>query len=618
MTRVLKSGRVLISGRGGAAKTTLVNRLARDLSAKQFALPIVLNLKSWTPLIDAEWKSLPDDVSFRMEFLLTRVGVPKLNLAMLDGLEPALLRLIIADGLNEITPSVAQQVIVTLDEHVRRAPQSGVIITDRIVRRDFASPRRWNLCTVMPLSDNDIRNYLKSSPDKLAAFDAASTQKRSLLRTPLFLNQFLHSAGTASSNLLNNAAELRYYFVNQIGLSSAELRRAAIAAFGAYEHQAARTFSVTSFTETAGAELTAKLTEAGALHVKDGLGFFTPPSAPRFPSFVVLAENQDHWVPKYFDVVTFYAASFDILALSLEQLETPGKVDTFLERLYDWNVYAPAYALAEARHGGDVHVSPELEVEILAMLSERKWDRITSTAQKAKDGLAIFPTGSRARAFLQTAHIADLFDLVWRLNSDSRKFNDWRRLFTLSPDSKIDDATLTKVREVNSVSGWTLANVLKRISITDAQIALMRSWLNEFAKEETVLWRLAHVLGAYPSRQNAEALFAVCERTDVRWASYGALRSLTEMAARSSEPSLTVFIFDWLRHYVATAPPSERVWELEQLIFVEAPPTNWLESVVALIEEIYARESDEGSRTRWSVTMQRFVKLYSKPKGLEP
>lgn len=608
--RVSKTGRVLISGRGGAAKTTIVYRLARELVGDRTVLPIILNLKSWTAPLYEEWKAAPDDVSYKMELFLTRVGIPKLNLATLDALDPQVMRLILVDGLNEITPATAQEIILTLDEYVRRAPQSGVVITDRIVRRQFTNSRRWNLCTVLPLSNEKIRKYLQSNQAKLTAFENAPPEEQALLRTPLFLDQFLHSSRSTATGLLTNAAELEYYFVGQIGLTTNELHNAAVAAYAVYEKQATRTFSLAEFERNAGKEVVEKLKAAGAIEEKGDLGFFAHHLHHDFLVSLLLAETEDWWRPEHFNVVTFQAASFDILALVLEQLKETPRGDVFLQRLYDWNVYAPAYALAEAYHGGGVQVSVEVEVIVLAMLAERKWDRVTSTAQKATDGLALFPRKTRADAFLRVKTASELFDLVWTFKTESKGFNEWRKLFTLPSDKSLPDAAVERLLEPDSIIGWTLANVLKRISVSESQVKLLRTWASSRAKTEPTVWRLAHVLGAYPSKENVETLFEIFERRDVPWANYGALRSLIEMASRSADEELTLNIFQRLGTKLGWLLRPGPLRDLGHLIFVQPAPAIWPKAVLGLLEQIYACQHEDADRTYWMIVAQQFARSY--------
>src|SRR5207245_9844737 len=138
--------------------------------------------------------------------------------------------------LNEIHPTVAQEIISVADEYVRRAAQSVVIVTDRLERRSFSDPNRWRLCVLKPLSDEEIRTHLAAQPPKLEAFNRAQPSQQQLFRTPLFLNQLLNSRRPIGT-LLTSEAELADFFENRVGLTQSEIAVASKAAFMLYESQ---------------------------------------------------------------------------------------------------------------------------------------------------------------------------------------------------------------------------------------------------------------------------------------------------------------------------------------------------------------------------------------------
>lgn len=608
LNKVVKTGRVLISGRGGAAKTTLVYRLLSHLQNDQFVLPILMNLKSWTEPIYKDWNQLPKHADDRMEFLLSHVSIPRLNLALLDAVDPQVMKLIVADGLNEITPDTAQEIIAALDGYVRRAHQSGVIITDRIVRRQFANPMRWNFCAIQPLSTESVQKYLQNFPEKLAVYEKAGETEKVFLSTPLFLDQFIRSAGPNATRLLTNAAELKDYFINRVGLVESELQQAASGAYAAYERQPSRTFSISDFEKIAGTKVTQKLVTAGTVQIEEPLAFFQHHLHQDYLVAYFLTKSVDYWNHEYFNKITFEAASFDVLALTLEQIEDTSRVDLFLEKLYDWNVYAPGYALAEAYQGGRVQVSMETEVIVLAMLAERRWDRFASTVQRASDGLALFP--NHTNAFRRVQNLTELFDLVRSLKSDNNSFNRWRRLFTLSSSDGLSDEEIRELLKNDSVVGWTLANVLKRIAVTESQLQFLRRSATERNQSETVVWRLAHVLGAYPSKENMELLFGIFEKTQMPWASYGALRSLVELAARTKEGELTAAVFDRLASKLDILLGINTLRSFPNLLFIKPVPDTWAKTIVTFLERIYASVQDDAERERWSAVARRFLKVY--------
>ena len=77
--------------------------------------------------------------------------------------------------------------------------------------------------------------------------------------------------------------------------------------------------------------------------------------------------------------------------------------------------------------------------------------------------------------------------------------------------------------------GWTSSNVLRRKALTNQQQQTVRQTLQN-APEPVVRWRGAHVLGRFPSMENAGVLLDSLTR-DTREVRYGSTRSLIEMAA---------------------------------------------------------------------------------------
>jgi hypothetical protein len=86
--------------------------------------------------------------------------------------------------------------------------------------------------------------------------------------------------------------------------------------------------------------------------------------------------------------------------------------------------------------------------------------------------------------------------------------------------------------DVNSIVGWTLANVLKRVTIGQAQFAL----INNLARHErsVVRWRAVHVLGSYPHGDSIALGFELFDKDEVFWVRYGAIRAIVEMAAKAN------------------------------------------------------------------------------------
>src|SRR5712664_1140027 len=94
----MKKGFVVLTGKGGGAKTVIVFRLAKH-ALKSGALPIVISLKDWTGKDYGNWDAA-DSQSAKVDFLLGRFGLVSFSSLDLEGVPPHVIRLILVDGLN--------------------------------------------------------------------------------------------------------------------------------------------------------------------------------------------------------------------------------------------------------------------------------------------------------------------------------------------------------------------------------------------------------------------------------------------------------------------------------------------------------------------------------------
>ncbi len=611
LDKTLGTGRVLISGRAGAAKTTILYRLLRNMLADPEAVPILIDMKSWAPHAE-RWAHVAEDFSYRMDFLLSTVARPKTNLAFFDSIDPSILRAILIDGLNEVTPTVAQQIITTVDEYIRRAADSVVIATDRVVRRTLINPKNWNLCALQPLAAEEVRRHLQPFPEKLRAYEASRHEHRQLFQTPLFLNQFLQAtvAPQAGLLLLTTDGGLSYYFQQQIGLTDAEMTAVSAAAFEMYRTQKSRSFVLSEFRVLAGSDAAAKLEGSTLRMIDDDRAYFDHHLHHDYLASRYLVGHDNLWNHAGFDAITFKAASFDALALALQQLKAPDPADRFIQALYDWNVYAPAYVLSEAYYGGAVSVSAAMQTVLSAMVAEKRWDFVLPTRQFAKDALSVFPAGSIARRFLELASLADLISEVRALTVECQRFQIWQRVFSLGADEEVAEGLFEEISSDDSIIGWTLANVLKRTKVNEARQERLRSIAARNDQSVPVCWRIVHVLGRWPTAQNVSLLIRFLDHHTAFWVRYGSLRSLIELAGRSGDGALRSKVFSALQQRAPQIIEKRMAGELRRALFVSDAPPAWSAAATGLIIALYAAEKDEEQRTSWLKVEQKIIKEY--------
>lgn len=597
LKRVKHTGRVLLTGRGGGAKTVIIQRIAKE-ALRSNIIPVILSLKKWTGQDYDLWHQRAESSS-KVGFLLQRFGLTPVGFSDLDSLSTDVARLVLLDGLNEVDSRTGQEIIYMLDEFVRYAVNTSVVVTDRLVRREFIRPPRWQLAMVLPLDDSEVRKHVS---EKLGsrAYDEFSEDSKSLLKTPYFLSSFLDNGYVADSR----SDEMRKYFVAH-ALTEAELDSAARAAFEVYG-ESARSFGTARFEETAGKEVFRKLVQTGAVMQAGPLSYFDHHLKHDYLAARYLVASADRWHSETFDRITFNGSSFETIMFAGEQIENQDQADLFIRHVYDWNIYGVGYALSEARR---IAVSPEMQTVILAMFAERKWDVIEATAKRAADTLGLIPSAN-AKQYLSAENIETVFRLVDGVGSQKQWFDEWKALFTMRPRNGQFEVPIGLLRNEDSVLGWTSSNVLKRMTLSPERQTELVTMLQE--NSDVVRWRVAHVLGSFPSDANLNALAG--RLIDIPRVRFGAVRSLVEMAAYS-ERELAERIFTRIRDRVNDIGQIRAVVdELLRAVFVRKKriaDLEWLQFVFPVIKALQAQSSEE-TRAQYERVSQRLVETYGR------
>jgi hypothetical protein len=590
--RANRTGRVILCARGGGAKTVILHRLAKH-AVQAGDVPVLVNLKKWTEPLYKRWADLREDGLERAAFLLAELSEPRITLHELESLPTDTARIILVDGLNEVRLRTGNSILAALDSVVRRSVNTCTIVTDRLVRRDLSNAERWQLATVQPLTDDEIRRHVKARFRSTAILD--DPQTRALLSTPYFLDVLLREGSVAPSG----SQAIRDYFVRHMSLTASELASAGLAAFRAYGDDRTRVFSTSAFAGDAGELVWQKLRGGGAVVAMNGTAYFTHHLKHDYLASLYVSANRDRWEPNSFGIITLGASSFDAVALALEQLETSDEADLFVRRVYDWNPYAAAYATAEGLCRMSVKVSQQMQVVLLAMLGERRWDLIEMSAQRAVDALSIFP-GDDARRIREADSLDDIFKFLEALPPQPAWFARWRSLFSRTSGTPARDEDLALLTEPDSIIGWTSANVLKRLALTQEQLGRLRMEL--LGPDPTTRWRIAHVLGAFPTPANAEALLTVAQDDANEWARYGAIRSLVELAALSPSEQLRQTVFTTIAEGVTELiADRRRLEEFERAIFIrkDRAPGDWVRAAGTVVQVLYSETVDRDRREHW-------------------
>lgn len=573
------SGRVILHAGAGAGKSSILLQLLR--SAPSSTYPIFIDLAN----MRTEAFATGESVKQRLSILLPDAARPAIDEATLAALPGDGLRLLLVDGLSEVAGGMAEDVLATLDAFARRNPNAGCIVADRLTRRSTPDDA-WRLASVAPLDDAQIR--------------AHSRQVSPLLRSPLFLDLAIKKGIETTTE----SSTFRRYFRDTVGLSQPQLMDAAKAAFKAYLDRPSRTFSLSSFRKEVGNEAMDVLLRTGAVRKGRDVdtAFFSHQLFHDYLGSVWFSERPDAWDPASFNALTFKAASFDVLALTLEQIEDRNLAEDFLRRVYDWNFYGSGYALARVSARQEIAVSHDMETALLAMLAERRWDLIRATALRVTDALRLFDTDS-AKRWLEARNEQEVYEIVSDQHFDSEAFREWRDLFLVAPSTPAADKIVRAIANEDSLMGWTAANVLKRVQLSDEQAAELRDLLRD--QNKTIRWRVAHALGAHPSDANVDSLVYALDDDD-EWVKYGAIRSLIESAARSTTVRDRV-IAELRRRLPEIEATPTLSWGLEHSLVLAEPPNEWPDVVAPLVEELWAQAPTVEQQDRWRRAAHRIL-----------
>lgn len=374
-----------------------------------------------------------------------------------------------------------------------------------------------------------------------------------------------------------------------------DIVRLAAAAYEQYSATSSRRIDPVSFGAAVPAEQIAQLKAAGILTSSPPLRF-----SHHLISDYLAARHlagRPAWGRADLDHLTLNASSFDALGMLLEL--TPDRAGELVVVAYDWNFYAAAWLLAEARAAG-VPVPAGLETAVLGMLGERRFDRVRATAMQVTDALRAHGT-AYARALLAATSRDGVCDVV-REASTEPAWTTWREMLLRPDGAPATHEDVALLTSKDPLLGWTTANTLRRASAADVWDAVIRLLRDDSG---TVRWRAAHALGRRPQPQVVEELLRVLADDDYNWARYGALRSLVELAA-DAEPDLRGEVLDRISaHAGLLSERPELARETERALELIDPPAGWPDATAVIVEKLWAQPATVDQQDRWSALGER-------------
>lgn len=603
---VQRERRAVLYGPSGAGKSWTLLHLARQVASNDDPLVVLVDLKAFRPIWLTKIPDTPvgDELLPAIDAILSAATEPiaATQLAMLARDRTVLL---LVDGLNEV-PEVSERMRIALNEYARQQPRIRLLVADRRAEL-FYRDARWNLIACDGLFDADARNVVDRRFGA-GTFDTLGTSDRELLELPFFLDRALRFGDPR----LGPRAHAVESFLLASGLTTAELERVAEAAYKTYA--ARRSVFAAAELELLGDGPLDRLRTAGIVVRVGSDERFAHQLLHHYGAARWVAGHEELWTPVTLDVITANAASNDAVGMALTLTEQVDARDELLRVVYDWNWRAAVDALLETQ-AADCPVSPALEIAVLAMAAEKLFDPVAGTATRVRNQMRRFPADSVAARLREVPTHEQLLELIASLSVDGPAwYVAWRAVFLARPGhGTLDDELIAQVATAEPLIGWTTANAIRRFPGDDVRAAQLRALYFAHRADQsdpfanTVRWRIVHAVGRWPSPANVELLQRTLDEDRDLWVRYGAVRSLMELAALSSD-GLRGAILDDLTGRVTTLdrlPMTQIAWSASY----HAAHDGWVDAVRPLLLAAHAAQESSTERELWKGRLDRFERF---------
>jgi nucleoside phosphorylase len=607
------SRKVVLTASAGAGKSVVLKRLANRLLLEGEFFPVLVDLKKWKP----EW----DEV-----FLTSLVGaavydaIDTVLRAALGGMAANLLRqvaeerpvVLLVDGLNEVRgDGMADSITTSIDEWLRQTPTARAVVTDRTIHERY-TPDTWAHARVQRLAETEVRSQIDRRFGA-GAYDGLTKQDRERLSLPFFL---CLSIGPNSSGpeLGTREHAMSSFFRNQLQLGEEALGALAEAAFGQYQNRS-RTFEFDEFQRAVGTTTSDLLRDAGVIVEREGAFLFDHQLYHDYLAARHFAANPYLWVPDRLDDVTFKAASFDPLPLTSAMVEETAAKDLFLRAVYDWNWNAAISVMAAIDEDGLTPCSRPLELALLSLAAQKRFDPVTGTAERASATLERF-SAAGVKNFREAPTLDALIDLVLELEpGDSEWFTRWRSIFTRRPPASLAEDEIALAWSDDSVLGWTLANTLRRFQEHAEWSTALRSGYSAASgstpRESASRWRVVHAIGRWRTEENVTLLLKAVDEDPYMWVKYGAMRSLVEIAALANDDLRERVLREIGSRIALMTIPSEPLSQVVWSAMRDDAVRPWGSVVRPLVLGVLNEQQLSTEHTRWQKRLAEFDQYWN-------
>lgn len=640
LKRVQMSRFIILRGAAGSGKSTSMRYLAELLMQNDRAgvVPIYLQLRRLDPKEIQTPNNVATSDTDPEQYIkpLLNASIVPLGIADLKQLgEQAVtmddgVMLIIADGLNEIYGEEAAGFILKqLTTYVtQRGLNACALVTDRITPRDGITT--WQQARIERLTLDVV--HAQFAVKKIETLNYLSEADLTLLQTPYFLAYALEH----NTSHLSSPAEAVAAFFNQLEFKGDVLDRMAKAAFNAYKDHHSYRFDVAPFIQIVGQDIFDKLIQEGVIDIipTEVNMYADTQSLPQQAQFDhplkhdylaarYLSQHQEAWTPKTLDIVSFESNSFDALSMTLELLPNEELADTFVERVHNWNWAAALVCIAKAMRTGGGRHSQEIQMAVLALVTEKLFDPVQPIRQRANEILSLFPA-TIATPYKQVSNLNELYSLVQQqVRVETQRtgrevwFSQWSDLFVRSPKTALNEQDLKNIVHHQGIIGWTAANVFRRFELTEPDIRQLHAYYDACMtcdpndwQASTIRSRVVHALGTSDTQSVVDLLFQALNEDNYVWSRISAARSLVEIAALTTNDTLRHEIIDALIDLVKKTNSRmlaiKTLREIGQSAFYRNAPGAWEQTVTPLIELMRDMQQQKPEEEWWSGLLNLF------------
>jgi nucleoside phosphorylase len=596
---------VVLAGEAGLGKTALLVQAARAAFAPLEPFPVLVDLKRWKPEFAVGLAADPTGDALRSSMdALLRASVQTMGINLLEEITQRSDVILLVDGVNEVKADVAPRILTLLQEYMRAHQAVHVLVTDRRPASIYRE-QGWTELYLQRLDPRDVQALLDAHLGE-GVYDNLPDNVATLYRIPYFLDRAIRSdSATAASR----ADAMTHFLTSHVDLATDEINGLAATAYRVYERLRRRTFP----REEIDRAVSDKLRDSGILvDLPEGEARFDHQLEHDYLAARHVAANSELWTGRAFDTLTFEAATFDAVTLVLEQVPVSTR-DDFLTHVYNWNWNGSITALASVEEDGSEPCSPELRTVLLAVVAEKRFDQVAETSTRTTRHLSRFH--DRYARDLAMAHtLKDLIGVVDRVDVGGAEwFENWRALFRRLPPCALRESEVWMLASESPLLGWTAANVIRRFpeeSDVSLQVRTMyEARLESDEASRAVRWRAVHVLGAWPTDENASLVLRAVDHDEYAWVKYGAVRSSIEMAAVTRDLPLRSRILESLRariHQIPPEPLSQLAWAATH----KRADESFAESVRPLLHAALETQPNETERERWRVRIRRFEEYW--------